>query len=87
MMNKDEGKLIELNSPDGSSPVLIINSFVITRQMSTAIFDQTKVLGISGPDGDARLHRGQCSERGHAHSDVCTEGRRRQQDRQQRERT
>ena len=43
MMNKVEEKLIEINSPDSSSPVLITGNSVITRQILTAIFGKTKV--------------------------------------------
>jgi CO dehydrogenase/acetyl-CoA synthase gamma subunit (corrinoid Fe-S protein) len=43
MMNKVEDKLIEVNSPDGSSPVLITGNSVITKQILAAIFAKTKV--------------------------------------------
>ena len=43
MMNKVEEKLMEINSPDSSSPVLITGNSVITKQILTAIFGKTKV--------------------------------------------
>jgi CO dehydrogenase/acetyl-CoA synthase gamma subunit (corrinoid Fe-S protein) len=43
MMNKVEDKLIEINSPDGSSPVLITGNSIITKQILTSIFGVTKV--------------------------------------------
>ena len=43
MMNKVEEKLMEINSTDSSSPVLITGNSVITKQILTAIFGKTKV--------------------------------------------
>ncbi|MGD0818733.1 MAG: hypothetical protein ABR986_10130 [Methanomassiliicoccales archaeon] len=43
MMNKVEEKLIEINSPDSTSPVLITGNSVITKQILTTIFAKTKV--------------------------------------------
>jgi acetyl-CoA decarbonylase/synthase complex subunit gamma len=43
MMNKVEEKVIEVNSPDSSSPVLITGNSVITKQVLTTIFSKTKV--------------------------------------------
>lgn len=43
MMNKVEEKLIEINSPDGSSPVLITGNSVITKHILTTIFSKTRV--------------------------------------------
>lgn len=49
MMNKVEEKLIEINSPDGSSPVLITGNSVITKQILTTIFSKTKVKAFLVP--------------------------------------
>lgn len=49
MMNKADEKLIELNSPDNSSPVLITGNSVITRQILTSIFARTKVKAFLVP--------------------------------------
>lgn len=43
MMNKVEETVIEVNSPDSSSPVLITGNSVITKQVLTTIFSKTKV--------------------------------------------
>ena len=49
MMNKVEEKLMEINSPDSSSPVLITGNSVITKQILTAIFGKTKVKAYLAP--------------------------------------
>ena len=43
MMNQVGEKLIEINSPDSTSPVLITGNSVITKQVLTAIFSRTNV--------------------------------------------
>ena len=49
MINKVEEKLIPINSPDVSSPVLITGNSVITKQILTAIFSTTKVKAFIVP--------------------------------------
>lgn len=49
MMNRVGEKLIQINSPDVSSPVLITGNSVITKQILTAIFSATKVKAFIVP--------------------------------------
>ena len=49
MMNQVEEKLIEINSPDSMSPVLITGNSVITKHILIAIFNKTKVKAFLVP--------------------------------------